>query len=88
MLNKENHDELKLYISSQNDRKFQVWERRAKWIPINNLLVLEQKIDYIHSNPLQDRWRLAETPEQYYWSSASYYFLNETTFDFISDWRE
>ena len=46
--------ELDEYKSSQKDRIYHIWERRAKWIEINNLAILEQKIEYIHNNPIQE----------------------------------
>jgi hypothetical protein len=36
---------------------------------------LRQKMDYIHHNPCQPHWALAERPEEYAWSSARYYLL-------------
>lgn len=35
--------------------------------------VIEQKLDYIHNNPLQEKWNLAKRPEEYTYSSAEYY---------------
>jgi hypothetical protein len=31
---------------------------------------LEQKIDYLHLNPLQERWSLVSRAEEHHWSSA------------------
>ena len=36
-------------------------------------LTAEKKLDYIHLNPLQEKWNLAEYPEDYKWSSAGFY---------------
>ena len=76
--------ELLCYISTQNDRYIQIWERRPKWIKIDNTIILEQKIDYIHNNPLQQKWKLSELPENYQWSSASYYIKEDPRFSFIT----
>ena len=35
--------------------------------------LVETKIDYIHDNPLQEHWNLAELPELYPYSSAAFY---------------
>jgi len=35
--------------------------------------VFEQKLDYIHNNPLQERWNLVENATDYNYSSAKYY---------------
>ncbi|TVR84744.1 MAG: transposase, partial [Chitinophagaceae bacterium] len=70
----ENHPEvLKEFISTQNDRKFQIWERRPLAVPLYTYEVIEQKLEYIHRNPIHKKWNLAENEEDYYYSSASYY---------------
>jgi hypothetical protein len=48
----------------------------------------EQKLDYIHRNPLQEHWNLAKRPEDHYWSSASFYELGGNDFGFLTDYRE
>jgi len=35
--------------------------------------VFDQKLDYTHYNPLQEKWQLAKTPEDYRYSSARFY---------------
>ena len=35
------------------------------------------KLNYIHNNPLQERWSLCEKVEDYRFSSAKYYFAGE-----------
>ena len=42
---------------------------------MNNRKVLEQKLDYIHHNPI--RKGLCNLPEDYFYSSAKYYLLGE-----------
>jgi putative transposase len=69
------------------DRLYQFWENRPLSIPIYSSQVLEQKLNYIHSNPVQEKWRLADLPENYYYSSAKYYLLNEDEFGFITHYR-
>ena len=83
-----NHQELDSFISSQNDRILHIWERRPKWIKVDNTLILEQKIDYVHNNPLQSKWDLVENPEDYVWSSASYYLKEDITYDFITHFAD
>lgn len=39
---------------------------------------LLQKMTYMHNNPCQPRWHLAESPEDYIWSSARFYLLRES----------
>ncbi len=45
-----------------NDRKYQFWQRNSLSIPLSSPNVFEQKIDYIHQNPIKAG--LAETPWQ------------------------
>jgi hypothetical protein len=35
---------------------------------------IQQKLDYVHSNPCVKKWQLAESPADYLHSSANYYF--------------
>jgi putative transposase len=43
----------------------------------NKEAFLLQKLNYIHNNPVADKWKLAKLPEEYLHSSASFYFLNK-----------
>ncbi|MDZ4758873.1 MAG: hypothetical protein SGJ10_12150 [Bacteroidota bacterium] len=52
-----------------------------------NRTVAEQKLDYIHNNPVKKG--LCELPEDYKYSSAAYYKLNdEKQWDFLTHYRE
>ena len=55
------------------DRKYQIWKRKSLSIPIDNNLIFEQKLNYIHENPLQAKWQLVDKPEDYFYSSALFY---------------
>lgn len=70
-----NPNELSKYTSTQSDRQFHFWERRAYRARINTRAVIEQKINYIHYNPVKSG--LCKLPEDYLYSSASYYYLNQ-----------
>jgi putative transposase len=69
-----NGEDLSTYKSTQNDREYQFWERRPYKATMYNRLVLEQKLDYIHNNPVKAG--LCLLPEEYRYSSAGYYILN------------
>ena len=47
--------------------------RRKIFIAPNSPEFLIQKLTYIHNNPLQPHWRLAQRPEDDLWSSARFY---------------
>jgi REP element-mobilizing transposase RayT len=63
------------YKSTQNDREYQFWERRPYKATMYNRKVLEEKLDYIHNNPVKAQ--LCTFPEDYKYSSANYYIQNE-----------
>lgn len=64
------------------DRTYQVWERNSLRISLWSNKVFNQKLDYIHRNPVQAG--LCEYPEQYRYSSASFYLVNETEWEFLT----
>ncbi|MCB9256795.1 MAG: hypothetical protein H6579_06680 [Chitinophagales bacterium] len=39
--------------------------------------LFEAKMLYIHNNPIQEHWSLVEEPEDYLYSSASFYNREE-----------
>jgi len=69
-----NPNNLTQYTSTQSDRQFQFWERRPYRVRIFTRAVAEQKINYIHFNPVKAG--LCKLPEDYLFSSAQYYYLN------------
>jgi REP element-mobilizing transposase RayT len=76
------------FKSTKQDRKFQLWERNSLSVPAYSREVMEQQLDYIHNNPVQKKWRLAEIPEEYYFSSARFYLLNIDDSGFITHYME
>lgn len=83
------HPELLLnYSSTQNDRQFHFWQRRPRTIERKSRKIAEQKLDYIHFNPLPGRWRLASCPEEYYYSSAAFYYQGKKSFEFIAHYMD
>jgi len=81
----EKTEELALYRSTQKDRIYHIWERRPKWIEVMNVPIFNQKLDYIHANPIQERWNLVTNYEDYKWSTASYYGDGEKRFEFVTE---
>jgi putative transposase len=68
---KANHPQvLKRYMVDLADREYQFWERNPLSIPIFHDKVFWQKAHYIHRNPCTEKWKLAEQPESYKYSSA------------------
>ncbi|MBS1542512.1 MAG: transposase [Bacteroidetes bacterium] len=69
-------------IVNAKDRKRQVWKRNALSISLWTPKVFDQKLDYIHDNPV--RAGLCKYPEDYKYSSAGFYLCNRTEWDFLS----
>ena len=70
------------------DRKYQLWQRNSLSVDIYSREVLEQKLDYIHANPVSGKWNLAPDFVQYKYSSASFYEDNTSEFKFLSHYME
>ncbi len=68
-----NDKRLDQFVVNAKDRQYQFWERNSLSIDLWSENVFMQKLDYIHNNPLQDKWQLAEFPEDYKYSSAKFY---------------
>ena len=69
-------------VVNATDRKRQVWERNSLSIELRTQKVYDQKLDYIHYNPVLAG--LCNYPEEYYYSSAKFCELNEKVWDFLS----
>jgi len=66
------------------DSQYQLWEHRPLSVPLWSGSVFEQKLNYLHQNPVQEKWRLSDLPENYFYSSARYYLLNQDDWKFIA----
>jgi putative transposase len=66
------------------DRQHQFWERKALSIDLWTPAIFMQKLDYIHNNPLQDKWKLCKFPEDYKYSSAKFYENGDDEFDLLT----
>ncbi len=66
------------------DRYYQFWEHRPLSVALWSREVFEQKLAYIHRNPVHKKWQLAVLPEEYRYSSAKYYVLNQDDWGFIT----
>ncbi|WP_454801816.1 transposase [Mucilaginibacter phyllosphaerae] len=77
-------EKLNNFRVNAKDREYQFWERNALSIDLWNPEVFMQKIDYIHHNPLQDKWQLASFPEDYHYSSARFYETGQDEFGILS----
>jgi len=78
---------LQQFKVSAKDRTYQFWERNALSVDLWSPKVIEQKLDYIHNNPLQPGWCLVKSSENYKYSSAKYYFTGIDDFGFLSSFQ-
>lgn len=58
-------------------KKHRVFEISSDIKPCYNENFLLQKLEYIHANPVSNKWQLANNKEAYLHSSAGFYELNE-----------
>lgn len=61
--------------------KHKVFQDRYDSKIIDDGYIFDQKLDYIHENPLQRQWQLARSPEEYLYSSAHNYYYQGGVYD-------
>ena len=81
-------DRLAGKVNRPEKQQYKVWEDDYNAKDIFSTDFLQQKIDYIHSNPCQPHWTLTRTPEEYMWSSARFYHTEEACIIPNDDVRE
>ncbi len=79
---------LEKFRVNSKDRQYQLWERNPLSVYCYSTAVTEQKLDYIHRNPVQEKWRLAAIPEDYDYSSAAFYICNEDHFSILTRYKD
>ncbi len=70
------------FFVGAKDRNYQFWERNPKIIYLLSRKTIEQKLEYIHNNPVQGKWMLANDPLDYLYSSARFYENGDNGFGF------
>jgi putative transposase len=75
------HELLEIFTTSATRynpvSKHQVWQKRFDALAIHQSATFMTKLNYIHNNPVQERWHLCDIVEDYRSSSARYYIKNE-----------
>jgi REP element-mobilizing transposase RayT len=82
MLRNENSSMTQEVLVNAKDRKRQVWERNSLGIPLWSASAFNEKLEYIHYNPVKAG--LCQYPEDYKYSSARFYELNEKNWQFLT----
>ncbi|MES2446059.1 MAG: transposase [Bacteroidota bacterium] len=85
---KNNALELAKFKVNLIDRSCQFWQRDCVVKECWGEQFFEQKLDYTHNNPVQSHWNLSDTPENYYWSSASFYETGVSPFEFLTHYKD
>ncbi|ANE53558.1 transposase [Flavisolibacter tropicus] len=67
------------------DRHYQLWERNALSVELRREIVLSQKLDYIHHNPV--RAGLCILPEAYHFSSAHFYETGKDNWGLLTHYK-
>jgi putative transposase len=81
-----NHPQvLEFFKSTQNDRSYHFWKREAKSKELYDDKIFEQKLDYIHDNPVKAG--LCNFPEEYLYSSARNYLEDNFNDGLLTHYR-
>ena len=64
------------------DRDYQIWKREPLSIELITESMFIQKLEYIHYNPVTAG--LCKVPEEYYYSSAKFYFDGTDNFEMLT----
>jgi putative transposase len=70
---KKDQNDPKHFAVNGKDRSYRIWQRDPLAVCMDSKWKVEQKLDYIHNNPLNEKGYLSQTPETYSWSSACIY---------------
>jgi putative transposase len=79
-------EELKNFLVTAKDRKYQFWERNPLSIEIWSEKTLMQKLKYIHENPI--RAGLCKYADDYKYSSALFYKFGKDNWGFLTHIRD
>jgi len=77
--------QLEQYRVNKYDRKYQIWKREPLGIELFTPAAFQQKLNYIHENPV--RAGLCKFAEDYRYSSARFYETGVDEFGILSHWN-
>src|SRR5438105_4565733 len=73
-------EQLTSFVNSTDSRRgklHEVFEPSFDWKECKSSRFTEQKLNYIHNNPCQEKWGLAKEPQDYLHSSARFYITGQ-----------
>jgi REP element-mobilizing transposase RayT len=71
---------------NHHDREYMIWKTDSLSVDLYSKKIFDQKMDYIHNNPVEAG--ICSLPEEYEYSSASHYIINKSEWDFIASYDE
>jgi len=71
-----------------HSRNYNFWQPKADWVLLTQASTIEQKLNYIHLNPMRGKWSLVNNPSEYYYSSCRFYEKGINNFEFLKDYRD
>ena len=77
-----NENALDSFKVNKYDREYQLWKREPLSIELISQDLFNQKLEYIHYNPVSAG--LCEKPEDYYYSSAKFYYDGTNSFEMLT----
>jgi len=81
-------DWLAAKVKRHEKQTYRVWEDGYNAKDVVSESFLLQKMEYIHNNPCQEHWKLADSPENYIWSSACFYLMRSPCIIPVDDVRK
>ena len=85
-LQKNDSELLAEFRVNHRDRSYQIWQRNPLSIDLFSEKVFKQKLDYIHYNPVKAGY--CQLPEEYPYSSASFYFKSDPYYSFLTHYDD
>jgi putative transposase len=82
-LQQTNRELLEQFKVGAKDRMYQFWERNSLSVELRSSRVFNQKLEYIHYNPVKAG--LCINPEDYYYSSAKFYTTGVDDFGMLAN---
>lgn len=72
-------------VGRQQKQVYAVWREEYQAKNVFSPDFLRQKLEYVHNNPVQPHWALADRPQDYVWSSAAHYLADRRSLIPLSD---
>jgi REP element-mobilizing transposase RayT len=75
---------LRQFYVGAKDREYKIWERNPLTSRLPSVEIVEQKINYIHANPIRGKWALVKEITDYKYSSARFYYEGIDEWGFLT----